>query len=477
MYEARDVLMGLLLLAVALLLRSGSTNRHVRARLSVSAAIFAVQMALAAAAAGGVLPPVLSRQAAQIGPLLLAFGAINAVVALAINPWRSDRLPDRFPTIVQDSIVIALFGVAAAAVLQERVFAATAVSAVVIGLALQDTLGNFFAGLAIQIEKPFRVGQWVKVAGSDGLVTEITWRATKLRTKAGNFVVVPNSVLSKDTIVNYSEPSLDTRIELELGVSYAVPPNRVKETILAAIKDEPLLSSRGAEVLVVDFGESAIVYRVRLWTTDFAADDRLRDHVRTSIYYAFHRTGIEIPFPIRTVVMKPTAIEEPRRAEIERALARVSIFAGLPAEQQTQIASGARRHLFAAGEAIVRQGESGCSMFVLLSGEAAVLLDPAREVARIRAGGFFGEMSLLTGAPRNATVRTTVDSEVLEITADDFRAFVLANPAAVELVGAAVAQRQAELDQVKAQGTEPVPAEPPQGIVDRIRRFFGLIAS
>lgn len=477
MYDSRDVLTGLLLFAVALLLRSGSANRHVRARLSVSAAIFAAQAALGAAAAGGALPPALSRQAAQVGPLLLAFGAINALVALAINPWRSDRLPERFPTIVQDSIVIALFGIAAAAVLQERVFAATAVSAVVIGLALQDTLGNFFAGLAIQIEKPFRVGQWVKVAGSDGLVTEITWRATKLRTKAGNFVVVPNSVLSKDTIINYSEPSLDTRIEFELGVSYAVPPNRVKETILAAIRDEPLLSSRGAEVLVVDFGESAIVYRVRLWTTDFAADDRLRDHVRTAIYYAFRRTGIEIPFPIRTVMMKAPTVDEPRSGELERALARVSIFAGLPEEQRLQIASGARRHLFAAGEAIVRQGESGCSMFVLLSGEAAVLIDPAREIARIPAGGFFGEMSLLTGAPRNATVRTTVDSEVLEITADDFRAFVLANPAAVELVGAAVATRQAELDEARAHGTETVSAEAPQRMVDRIRRFFGLVAS
>src|SRR5690349_3789616 len=175
-------MIGLLLVAVALVLRSGSSNRHVRARLSVSATIFALDAALAAATASGTLSPAVRAQAGVVAPLLLAFGAINAVVALAVNPWRADRLPDRFPTIVQDSIVIALFAVAATAVLQERVFAATAVSAVVIGLALQDTLGNFFAGLAIQIEKPFRVGQWVKVAGNDGLVTEITWRATKLRT-------------------------------------------------------------------------------------------------------------------------------------------------------------------------------------------------------------------------------------------------------------------------------------------------------
>ena len=117
-------------------------------------------------------------------------------------------------------------------------------------------------------------------------------------------------------------------------------------------------------------------------------------------------------------------------------------------------------------------------MFVMLSGEAAVLLDPDdREVARIPAGGFFGEMSLLTGAPRNATVRTTRDSEVLEIAADDFKHFVLANPVALDHIGTAVANRQAELDQARAQGAPIAPAELPQSLIDRIRRFFGIEAT
>src|SRR5206468_2885855 len=114
------------------------------------------------------------------------------------------------------------------------------------------------AGLAIQIEKPFRVGQWVNLDGKDGIVREITWRATKLRTKSGNFIVVPNSVLSKDTITNYSEPVADTRIEVEVRAGYDTPPNQVKAVIIAAIKDEPLLSSaHEPEVLVADFADSA----------------------------------------------------------------------------------------------------------------------------------------------------------------------------------------------------------------------------
>jgi len=472
-------LLGIVLFAAAVLLRSGTSNRHVRGRLLASAVAFAIDALIAAAAATGYLPPDTVQQARFAQPLLLAFGGINALVALVINPWRTNRLPDRFPTIVQDSIVIALFAVAATVVLQERIFAATAVSAVVLGLALQDTLGNFFAGLAIQIEKPFRVGHWVSIRGTDGLVSEITWRATKVRTKAGNFVIVPNSLLSRDTIVNYSEPGADTRLELEVGVSYDVPPNKVKATILAAIKDEPLISHTIApEVLLVNFAESSMVYRIRVWMTDFAADERLKDHIRSSVYYAFHRSGIVIPYPTRTVFMKEAVSSTSDAASTEMALRRVSIFANLPDEQRAQIAVGARRGLYASGEAIVRQGHEGCSMFVLLSGEAAVLIEPGdHEVARIPSGGFFGEMSLLTGAPRNATVRTTMDSEVLEITADEFKQFVLANPAVVEQVGAAVSSRQAELDQARAQGSSSAPAETPQRLVDRIRRFFGLLAS
>src|SRR6185503_4144042 len=137
--------------------------------------------------------------------------------------------PDQFPNIVQDAIIIGLFALAASLFLQERVLATTAVGALILGLALQDTLGNLFAGLAIQVEKPFRVGHWVTIGGKDGLVSEITWRATKIRTKTGNFVVVPNSVLSRDTITNYSEPTRETRLEVNVHAGYEVAPNVIKQ--------------------------------------------------------------------------------------------------------------------------------------------------------------------------------------------------------------------------------------------------------
>jgi small-conductance mechanosensitive channel len=474
------MVIGFALFLTTLILRGATANRHVRGRLTASALAFAAYALLAAVLRSPGLSATLLQQIRTGQPLLLAFGAINAVVALAINPWRADRLPDRFPNIVQDAIVIVLFTLAATMVMQERMFATTAAGAVVIGFALQDTLGNLFAGLAIQIEKPFRVGHWVRIGDIDGLVREVTWRATKIRTKSGNFVVVPNSQVSDGTITNYSEPTPETRIDVEVGAGYETPPNQVKATILAALKcDAAIPSERDPEVLLVDFGASAIIYRIRVWTTDFAADERIRDRIRTAVYYAFRRHAIDIPYPIQMEMHRePFDSAAGGAAVVERTLRGMSIFASLSDAERAALASGAIPHLYAAGELIVRQGDAGHSMFAIASGEVVVTLDPGDQVvARPAVGDFFGEMSLLTGAPRTANVRAVVDSELIELTVDAFRRFVLANPAAFEQVGLAVAQRAAELELLRAAGGPAKPPEPPQNFLGRVRRFLKLESS
>ena len=150
----------------------------------------------------------MSSSCSALARLTIVLAIVNAAVALLANPWRDDRPSDRFPAIVQDFTVIALFMVIGTVLLREQLLTTSAVGAVVVGFALQDTLGNLFAGLAIQIEKPFRVGHWIQVGDREGQVQEITWRATKLRTKAGEFLIVPNSVISKEPVLNYSEPTI-----------------------------------------------------------------------------------------------------------------------------------------------------------------------------------------------------------------------------------------------------------------------------
>ena len=472
------IIVGAVLLALVLLARRATVNTYVRSRLWTSSLLFLLYTIAAALAAYGRLPASVAAQIRVATPLLLAFGIANALVVLAINPWRADRIPDHYPKIVQDAIVITLFVLAAMLFMPDRIVATTAVGAVVIGFALQDTLGNLFAGLAIQIEKPFRVGHWVTIGGVDGIVSEVTWRATKIRTKAGNFVVVPNSSVGKDTITNYSEPTRETRVEVEIGASYDTPPNEVKAVIRKALQGEPLIAPEPApEVLLVDFAASAITYRVRVWTTDFAADERIRDRVRSRVYYAFRRHAISIPYPIQVQIDQDASAVAPDAGDARaRSFDGVEILAALTDEQRVELAAVSRPQLYAAGEAIVAEGDAGDSMFVLARGEAAVTLSQTEGVvATLRAGAFFGEMSLLTGDARSATVSAVTDCELIEISADAFRRVVLTDAAIVDRVAAAVETRRAELERHRAsRATDGAAAETPQTFVNRVRRFLRL---
>jgi small-conductance mechanosensitive channel/CRP-like cAMP-binding protein len=468
---------GVTLLVAALVARAATINRYIRTRLSISALLFGAYAAAAALTVSGRLPTGVEQQLRTAGPLLVAFGLANAIVVLLINPWRADAIPEHFPNIVQDAIVIGLFAVGAMLFLPDKVMTTTAVGAVVIGFALQDTLGNLFAGLAIQIEKPFRVGQWVTIGGKDGLVSEITWRATKIRTKAGNFVVVPNSVLSRDTITNYSEPTRDTRLEVMAHAGYDVAPNDVKTVILRALEHEPLLTSdRPPDVQIAEFADSWITYRIRVWTTEFAADDGVRDRVRSRVYYAFRRHGIVFPSPVQVQMHTSFGAPGAAPAEVEVAtLAGVAILSSLSAARHQQLAELARRLIYGAGEVIAREGEAGASMFVLRRGDASVTVAGADgEVARLHGGDFFGEMSLLTGDRRSATVTAITDCELLEIDHEAFRRVVLSDPENVERVAAAVANRRAELERHRAARAAATEPETTESVVERIRRFFSV---
>lgn len=414
-----------------------------------------------------------------IARLVLVLAIVNAVVTLLVNPWRDDRPSERFPGIVQDVAVIAIFMVIATVLLREQLLTTSAVGAVVVGFALQDTLGNLFAGLAIQIEKPFRVGQWVQVGPErEGQVQEITWRATKLRTKAGQFLIIPNSVIAKEPVLNYSEPTVPTRIDVEVGASYDRAPNEVKRAVHEALSNSPLvMKAPEPQVVITSFSASSIDYLAQFWIEDYAIDRAARDQVRTNLWYTFRRHKIEMPYPIQVQYDRD---EQPLRTDQQVAaaasrLAAVDLFASLSQEASHQLALSGDEHLFAAGETVVRQGAAGDSMFVVLSGRVRVSIDPAgQEVAVIPAGGFFGEMSMLTGEARTATVKAIEDVVVLEISAADFRALAEANPALIDHVSAVVSTRRTGLEEARAHAVAVAAPEAKQSFLARMRKFLTL---
>jgi small-conductance mechanosensitive channel/CRP-like cAMP-binding protein len=480
--------MGVAALAATLFVWSITVNRLVKRKLKLSVFLLAGYVAFhialllrpELAGVGPLLPePTAADLTSPIRPferLTLSAAIINLLVLALINPLRQDRVREGFPAIVQDAVVIGLLLLVGTFVFREELLTTSAVGAVVVGFALQDTLGNAFAGLAIQSERPFNIGHWIKVGEFDGRVIEVTWRATKLRNKSGNFIVVPNNIIAKEAIVNYSEPVVPTRLELEVGVSYHAPPPLVKAAMMEAMSQAPyVLKSPAPDVLLVNFDASSMNYRARFWINDFEFDDEAKDAVRMAIHYAFARREIEIPYPIQVEYSRewPQADFEGERRRREDILADVDIFAALSREHRADIAAATVTRTYGDGEAIVRQGEPGESMFVVSSGQVAVVIEPdRREVAKIERGGYFGEMSLLTGAPRSATVIARGEVVVLELDAELFRRLGVDHPQAIEQVGLAAVTRRVELDRARAASAGAAVADAPATFLARMKKFL-----
>jgi small-conductance mechanosensitive channel/CRP-like cAMP-binding protein len=475
--DALHGLIGLALGLAAIVLRATSVNQLVRRRLWLSIALLAAYVGINVALVASPTVAGYAPRLRSLEQLLIVLALVNGLVYVAVNPLRHDRVPDRFPSILQDTIVVAVFLVVSTFVFEEKLLTTSAVGAVVIGFALQDTLGNAIAGLAIQIEKPFHVGHWVRVGEFEGRVHEVTWRATKLRTKTGNLVVLPNNVVSKEAVTNYSEPALPTRHETEVGATYLRSPGDVKAALREALAQVPLVLAEPApEVLLVDFGSSAITYRVRFWVADYARDEAARDQVRSAIWYAFQRHDIEIPWPIQVEYTRQEQASG-LSTEVRAALLRgVEVLAPLSDGEQLALAAAARERIFGGGEAIVREGAPGRSLFVVAAGAVRVSVEPGdREVARLGAGACFGEMSMLTGDPRTATVTAAGDCRVLEITDDVFRPLAVANPGLIDVIGRVALERRKGLQETKdAAAAARTQVETPLSLAARIRKFLRL---
>jgi small-conductance mechanosensitive channel/CRP-like cAMP-binding protein len=423
----------------------------------------------------------------KLGMLLLvvaAWAAVSAVVSLLFNPFRQVSVPDKYPAIVQDAVVVGIFVLLATVFFPDQLFATSAITALILGLALQDTLGNLFAGLAIQIEKPFRVGDWVTAADHMGKVVEVTWRATKIRTRSGMFVIIPNNVVSKQNVINYSHPSPIQRVEYVVGLGYEVHPNQVKQVAREAMADiDEILRDPAPDVLVSQYADSAIQYRCRFWVSDFGRADVLLDRFSTLLYYHLKRSGLSVPFPIRDVrMMERQPLPEivlPQVDDRADFVEKTDLFLNLEPADRQMIADAMETVTFAANESIIRQGQAGDSMFFIRRGKVRILLSgqgTEHEVAVLEAGEYFGEMALLTGETRTATVRAVEDAELYVLRKEQFRNVLLTNRAIAESISRLIANRKRLLEVKTAEVSlhDSQVEKEQENILSRIQKFFGL---
>jgi len=227
---------------------------------------------------------------------------------------RGVRLPPLLPNVVLGTayLLTALVALKATGILSDLgpIFATSAITSLVLGLALQPILGNFFSGLVISLEKPFRINDWIQFGDTEARVVDITWRTTHLRTRDNDNIVVPNSTIAGHEIINYFYPHPLHLERIVVGVHYRTPPYRVKQALLdAADRTEGALEKPSPEVYLVEFADSAILYELRIWIEDIAHKPRIGSHCRSEIWEEFRRCGITIPFPIRTLEFEPSANE------------------------------------------------------------------------------------------------------------------------------------------------------------------------
>jgi small-conductance mechanosensitive channel/CRP-like cAMP-binding protein len=359
----------------------------------------------------------------------------------------------------------------------------SAVLTAIIGLALQDALGSVISGLVLEAEEPFRSTDWVRVGDFEGQIVETGWRTTKIRTRNNELIVLPNTYLAREPLVNYVRPDPRHRDIFYIEAAYETPPNAVKTAILSVVQTDPsVLHTPAPEVFTTKYNASGIEYQVRYWLVDFAHLPEIRDRLMTSVWYALRRGGIRIPFPATDLFVHTARPVSPLEAgDVAAALSHVPLLAPLTPEELTLLASNVSRLPYARGEAIVREGEPGDSFYLIARGTGAASIGTgnggARTLSRMNAGDCFGEMSLLTGEPRSATVVAESDVAVLEIERSDFELVLAANPALLEPISQIAARRQAsDQESARNQPTLPLFAQDPaaQHLLQRIRTFFGL---
>jgi small-conductance mechanosensitive channel/CRP-like cAMP-binding protein len=354
----------------------------------------------------------------------------------------------------------------------------------IVGNATQDTLGNLIAGLALNTERPFQLGDWVTVGGHTGAVVDTTWRATRLRTKADDYVVIPNASIAREPILNFSRPTRNHGCYLSIGVSYDTPPNKARAVILGVLEALPEICREPApSVYLLNYGDFAINFTVKFFIEDYARLDPIQSQVMDRLWYAFRREGISIPFPVQEARQYDAAAEEQERLateqdSIRQMLAGVDLFQTLSPAEKERLAAGSRLELYARGETLCRQDEEGSTFFVIRSGRVAVSVASAGGtavvVAQLGGGAFFGEMSLLTGEKRSATVTAELDTEVLAVAKPVF-ASILQNDAGLAEKLAVVLEQRAAGRQDSLAKTASAPSLPSStALAARIRHFFGL---
>jgi small-conductance mechanosensitive channel/CRP-like cAMP-binding protein len=362
--------------------------------------------------------------------------------------------------------------------------ATSGVAVAVVGFALKSMISDLFSGIAITLERPFNIGDWIEITGGIvGQVKNVSWRATALMQQNGISVVVPNGRLSEMVLKVYDRPAKPWRDEIEITLGYEISAHQAERILLSAATDVPeiMAQAKRPDVKIAEFGTTGVKWRLRYWVPDYPKRGSIRYAVQRNILRNMHFAGVEAPPQrIEAFVTQPSI--SAGSGGTKAFLSRVSLFKMLDETEMAELAANVEFRLILAGTSLVRAGDAGDSLFVIKEGLCDVLIpgtDGDRSVAHLKPGAFFGEMSLLTGAPRSATVRASTDSMVIEINKGAIQPILARRDVLVEAMSRVLAERQmqndrSQIETAAANDSQSARQSLSQQLLGRMRSFFGL---
>lgn len=357
----------------------------------------------------------------------------------------------------------------------------------VVAFSMQETLGNILGGLALQLDNSVRIGDWIKLDDVRGQVVEVHWRHTAVRTNNGNLIVIPNSVLMKSKVDVYSRASKpELRRWVHFWVEDSTPPQEVISTVETALRQthiQHISPIKPPECIVTDYRDGSIHYAVRYWLSNPAHDDGTDSAVRIHFYSALQRQNLSLAHPCMDVRMNNESEQQSdarQLAEValrKAALGKVSLFSGLTDEELTGLAKSLRKTPFIEHDVMTRQGAVAHWLYLLASGEGDVWYEAEgqerRHCAILHPGDVFGEIGLLTGAPRAATVTARTNALCYRLDKENFEAILHARPELADEFAHILSERNQLLDAVRSDHSHEVQAQQ-DNYRTSIRRFFGL---
>jgi small-conductance mechanosensitive channel/CRP-like cAMP-binding protein len=370
----------------------------------------------------------------------------------------------------------------------------SAVMTAVLAFSMQETLGNILGGLALQLDNSIQVGDWVKVDDVNGRVADIRWRYTAIETRNWETVIIPNSLLMKGkfwVLGRRRGNPLQWRRWIWFDVGYEHPPGKVIEIAQEAVRNghiSNVCDNPQANCLLMDFAPSTVRYALRYWLSSFDADDVTDSEVRGRVYAALRRAGIQLPYPQFHIHMteQDEKHEQTKRMRLHQerleTLRQVELFNTLQEDELAEIAERLVYTPFAQGDIITRQGAVAHWLYILISGEAEVFLQLSdggrRRIDTLRGGSFLGEMGLMTGAPRSATVIARTEILAYRLDKESFQKILDKRPELAEEISGLLVRRRFALDNLQQELDDESAAQQlarqQTKLRDRIRSFFGL---